>query len=239
VAKLRDEFGWFLPYSPEAGCVRGFAFQGERAYAAVEVGGVLRSDDAGQHWRLTGGSTGRPVFEDPPVSRIHADVHSAVSHPSSSDLVFAATAGGLYGSIDSGDSWTVRYGGSYCRAIWVDPRDADHLVLSPADSVARKYGRIEETWDGGRRWKPASDGLQLPWPDTMIERFFQIDAQLFAITNDGAAYVSPLQPLRWEQILPDVQGIRSIAALLARQGRRHAPYIGVGGRQDTASLYPG
>ena len=30
VAALRDEHAWYLPYSPEAGCVRGFAFHGER-----------------------------------------------------------------------------------------------------------------------------------------------------------------------------------------------------------------
>ena len=55
VAELRDRLGWWLPYSPEAGCVRGFAHHGDRAYAAVEVGGVLRSDDGGEHWRLAGG----------------------------------------------------------------------------------------------------------------------------------------------------------------------------------------
>src|SRR6266545_4122237 len=36
VAQLRDHFRWSLPYSPEAGCVRGFAVHGERVYAAVE-----------------------------------------------------------------------------------------------------------------------------------------------------------------------------------------------------------
>src|SRR5262245_38087843 len=41
VAGLRDKYKWSLPYSPEAGCVRGFAFHGSRVYAAVEVGGVL------------------------------------------------------------------------------------------------------------------------------------------------------------------------------------------------------
>jgi photosystem II stability/assembly factor-like uncharacterized protein len=56
VGALRREHGWSLPYSPEAGCVRGFAFHGRRAYAAVEVGGVLRSDDAGETWRLAAGS---------------------------------------------------------------------------------------------------------------------------------------------------------------------------------------
>ena len=40
VVELRDRFRWMLPYSPAAGCVRGFAFHGNRAYAAVEVGGV-------------------------------------------------------------------------------------------------------------------------------------------------------------------------------------------------------
>ncbi|MCU0586079.1 MAG: hypothetical protein MUC46_08435 [Desulfobacterales bacterium] len=45
VVKIRDANGWFLPYSPRAGCVRGFAVAGSgpdkgRIYAAVEVGGV-------------------------------------------------------------------------------------------------------------------------------------------------------------------------------------------------------
>lgn len=35
VVEMRKEFGWQLPYSPEAGCVRGFAIKGTRAYAAV------------------------------------------------------------------------------------------------------------------------------------------------------------------------------------------------------------
>ncbi|HEX6035256.1 MAG TPA: hypothetical protein VFY83_12505, partial [Anaerolineales bacterium] len=66
VAQLRDRFEWSLPYSPEAGCVRGFAFHGERVYAAVEVGGVLVSDDRGETWGLADGSDGNPDLEGPP-----------------------------------------------------------------------------------------------------------------------------------------------------------------------------
>ncbi len=76
VANLREEHSWSLPYSPEAGCVRGFAFQGSRGYAAVEVGGVLRSDDQGASWRLAEGSDGNPDFEGPPAPFIYPDVHS-------------------------------------------------------------------------------------------------------------------------------------------------------------------
>jgi photosystem II stability/assembly factor-like uncharacterized protein len=53
VARLRDKHGWMLPYSLQAGCVRGFTFHGTRAYAAVEVGGALRSDDGGQTWQVS------------------------------------------------------------------------------------------------------------------------------------------------------------------------------------------
>jgi photosystem II stability/assembly factor-like uncharacterized protein len=211
VAELRDDHHWFLPYSPEAGCVRGFAFHGDRVYASVEVGGVLRSDDAGESWRLARGSTGEPVFEIPPPPLVHADVHSVASHPSSADLVFAVTAEGLYRSEDGGDSWTASHAGSYCRAVWVDPADQLHLVLSPADSVSRKNGRIEETHDGGQSWSLASEGLDLPWPDTMVERFIPVGDELFAVTNDGRLYSTILSSFQWHRLLPDVLGVRAVA----------------------------
>jgi photosystem II stability/assembly factor-like uncharacterized protein len=214
VEALRDRHGWFLPYSPEAGCVRGFAFHGDRIYAAVEVGGVLRSDDWGETWRLAGGSTGEPTFNIPSAPLVFADVHSIETHPASPDLVYAATAEGLYRSRDGGETWSVSHAGSYCRAVWVDPADPDHIVLSPADSVNRKNGRIEESRDGGNNWKRASEGLDLPWPDRMVERFARIEHQLLAVTNDGRLYAAPLPTLRWERILGEIEGVQAVAPYL-------------------------
>jgi photosystem II stability/assembly factor-like uncharacterized protein len=210
VAALRDRHRWFLPYSPEAGCVRGFAFHGDRVYGAVEVGGVLRSDDGGETWRLAGGSTGEPVFEIPPEPQVHADVHSVAGHPSSPDLVFAATAEGLYRSEDGGDRWTVSQAGMYCRGVWIDPDDPNHIVLSPNDSVAHMNGRIEESRDGGCTWQRACEGLDLPWPHRCIERFVQIGDELFGISNDGRLYVSAPGTLSWQRVLPEVEGVRAI-----------------------------
>jgi photosystem II stability/assembly factor-like uncharacterized protein len=210
VAELRDRFHWFLPYSPEAGCVRGFAFHGDRVYGAVEVGGVLRSDDGGETWRLAGGSTGEPVFEIPPEPQVHADVHSVAGHPSSPDLVFAATAEGLYRSEDGGDRWTVSQAGMYCRGVWIDPDDPNHIVLSPNDSVAHMNGRIEESRDGGCTWQRACEGLDLPWPHRCIERFAQIGDELFGVSNDGRLYVSAPGTLSWQRVLPEVEGVRAI-----------------------------
>jgi hypothetical protein len=184
VTGLRDRHGWFLPYSPAAGCVRGFAVAGERVYAAVEVGGLLRSDDGGAGWRLAGGSDGVPTFAEPPPGTIHPDVHSVLVHPGSPDHVLAATAGGLYVSTDGGDRWERRTPVCYTRALWVDPADPDHIVLGVATRVGDKQGRIERTRDGGRRWA-RDPGAEGPWAAAMVERFTVTSDALVAVLSDG------------------------------------------------------
>lgn len=211
VAKMRQKYGWFLPYSPEAGCVRGFAIHGSRAYAAVEVGGVLVSDDGAQSWRLAGGSRGDPG-QHAPSNEIHADVHSIQVHPTSPDLVDAPTGGGFFRSKDGGASWVNLYPSCYCRAVWVDPLDPDHLVLGPASGVDQ-YGRIEESKDGGRTWKTASDGLEVPWKHTMIERFAQVGSHLLGVLSNGEVIVASLEELSWQHILPEISGVDALASM--------------------------
>jgi photosystem II stability/assembly factor-like uncharacterized protein len=203
VAQLRDRLGWMLPYSPEAGCVRGFAFQGDRAYAAVEVGGVLRSDDVGETWRLAEGSDGQPDLDGPPESFVYADVHSIHVHPSSPDRVYAPTGGGFYRSEDGGRTWTLLYD-CYCRAVWINPLNPDHMILGPADHVERN-GRIEETLDGGETWRALAAGLSLPWPQHMVERFVPVGDELFALLSNGELLVTALTNLIWQPVQLDAQ----------------------------------
>jgi photosystem II stability/assembly factor-like uncharacterized protein len=211
VAELRDRFRWSLPYSPEAGCVRGFAFHGSRVYAAVEVGGVLVSDDHGATWQLAEGSDGKPDLQGPPEPFVYPDVHSLEVHPSSADLVYAPTGGGFYRSNDGGKTWRFLYD-CYCRAVWVDPQNSDHLVLGPADSVDSN-GRIEESRDGGQSWSLASNGLKVPWRRGMVERFFQADRDLFAILSNGQIFNANLESLEWKRILPNVTGVNAVRTI--------------------------
>jgi photosystem II stability/assembly factor-like uncharacterized protein len=209
VAVLRGEHGWYLPYSPEAGCVRGFAFHADRVYAAVEQGGLLRSDDAGETWQLVKGSDGIP--RTPPEGFIHPDVHSVTVHSSSPDLVFAPTGGGLYASRDGGASWKEMYD-CYCRAVWWDAANTERLVFGPADSVDR-VGRIEASDDGGRTWETASEGLDVPWARHMVERFLQVEYELFAVLSNGKLLAAPLASLQWTGILLDAGWVRAVAAV--------------------------
>lgn len=210
VARLRDQHGWFLPYSPAAGCVRGFAMHGQRVFAACEVGGVLRSDDGGETWRLAAGSDGRPSFGRIAGSLVHPDVHSIIAHAGASDLVFAPTGGGFYSSHDGGARWQLLYE-CYCRAAWVDPLDPGHMILGPAAGVSRG-GRIEQTRDGGRTWRDASTGLDAPWPQHMVERFLEIGNELVAVLSNGELAAGVLPDLAWQRIT--LQGAEATSAVV-------------------------
>lgn len=214
VSELRAAHGWFLPYSPKAGCVRGFAIaesgpDPDRIYAAVEVGGVLVSENRGKTWRLVDGSDGKPDIYRELGKLIHPDVHSITVHTSSSDLITAATGGGLYRSTDGGKSWKNIYR-CYIRAVWVDPGDPQHIIGGPADGVSRN-GRIEESYDGGRTWRLASEGLKVPWPRHMVDRFVQSDKDLFAVLSNGELWLKRSGASKWLQILPQIASIKAVA----------------------------
>ena len=215
VSALRDRLGWFLPYSPNAGCVRGFAIaesglKPDRIYAAVEVGGVLVSDDIGKTWQLVEGSDGKPELDREYETMVHPDVHSISVHPASSEIVTAATGGGLYRSTDGGKIWQNLYL-CYIRAVWVNPNDSQHIIAGPADGVSRN-GRIEESFDGGRRWQPASKGMNVPWPGHMVERFVQAGDNLFAILSNGEFWLKPLKQANWQRTIPEISRIKAMAA---------------------------
>ena len=213
VEQLRDQYHWFLPYSPAAGCVRGFAFHGQRAYAAVEVGGVLRSDDGAHTWRLADGSDGNPDLAGPPEPLIYPDLHSIHSHPASPDWLYAPTGGGFYRSTDGGAHWSLRYD-CYCRACWVDTANPEHILLGPADNV-EVNGRIEESFDGGLSWVGASGGLAVPWPDDMVERFVPDRGSLLAVMNNGGLLGAEIGRWDWRPMLPEAGHVLGAAVLTA------------------------
>ncbi len=203
VGEMRDKNGWYLPYSPEAGCVRGFAFHGADCFAAVEVGGILISRDYGETWTLN-------QRHQSPGRNIHPDVHFVATHPSSGNLVAAPTGGGFFLSDDGGATWSNRYTGCYCRAVWWNPVNPDHMLLGAADWVDRN-GRIEESIDGGKTWTEVSSGLDLPWHNHMVERFSQVGDYLFAVLSNGEMFATSLDRWDWYRVLPEIRNVKAVA----------------------------
>jgi photosystem II stability/assembly factor-like uncharacterized protein len=196
VARLRDAHAWSLPYSPAAGCVRDFSV-GERLYAAAEVGGVLRSDDAGATWELLEGGC-------------HADVHALVRHPAHPGQIYAATGGGRYRSHDGGEHWEL-VGEGYTRAVWVDPGRPESVLSGPARYVGA-MGRVERSTDAGDTWSLSSDGLDIPMND-MIERFASAGAHVLALTSEGALYTARRGVWVWRPLnlgLPPVHAVEAV-----------------------------
>ena len=209
VSQLREKHDWHLPYSPRAGCVRDFAFQGKRGYAAVEQGGFLRSNNWGRTWNLMDKEESEHIESS--SSWIHIDVHSVFINPSSADNVFAPTGKGLYVSSTGGRSWE-EIQSNYCRAIWVGPQQEQHIILGTADS-ADKNGRIEESRNGGITWSERMQGLESIWPEHMVNQFLQYDEQLFAVLSNGALISSSLNALSWKTIFDSSQATRAISLL--------------------------
>ncbi|MCB8962725.1 MAG: hypothetical protein H6651_20595 [Ardenticatenales bacterium] len=211
VAQLRDRHNWYLPYSPAAGAIRGLAVRGDHLYAAVEVGGLLRSVNRGASWQLAGGSSGQPGQRGT-ADQIDADIHDIVLAGQNPLHLLAATQTGLYESRDGGDSWRRLYGPAYCRAVWADPDRPDHLLLGPAYGVDRN-GTIQHSQDGGQSWSDASHGLPTPWPRTMVERFYQVGSQLIAVLSDGNLLQSHIGVWQWRPLLPDIAQARAVWSL--------------------------
>lgn len=211
VTALREKHRWSLPYSPNAGCVRGFAFAGTRGYAAVEVGGLLRTDDSGRSWHLMSPEESEPLT-DTTGRWLHPDVHSVKVHASSQDRIFVPTGGGFYTSDTGGQSWS-RLHGAYCRAAWIDPEDPAHIILGPAAGPDRS-GRIEETRNAGRTWENLPTDRTMNWQHTMVEQFVQMDDLLLAALSDGAILSAELNSgeMHWRIVRELPQDTRGVAA---------------------------
>jgi hypothetical protein len=211
-AALPGRERWFLPYSPRAGAVRGIHASGVRLLAAVEVGGLARSDDGGRTWVC------EPVIAD-------EDIHHVAGHPDDDDLLYASLGlasitfrerdrpqlGGIARSRDGGRSWE-KVETDYTRAALIPSTRPDLVVAGPAPRVGRS-GRIVVSSDGGDSWQPAAEGIETPMPD-MVELFVESpDGLVWAICSQGRLLHAEPDEWIWRSALPASAGleVQSIA----------------------------
>jgi photosystem II stability/assembly factor-like uncharacterized protein len=122
-----------------------------------QVSGVWRSDDKGRTWTFMSNNNVRPMY----FSIIRAD-------PSNADIVYT---GGVqaYKSVDGGRTWETLRGFGHVdhHAIWINPRDGNHVILGNDGSIDVSYDQAG-TWESLRTWSVgqpyhASVDMQRPY----------------------------------------------------------------------------
>jgi photosystem II stability/assembly factor-like uncharacterized protein len=202
---------WSFPAPPHIGHVKHINFDPDHPttiYASVEVGGLLRSADGGEHWEEFSG--------------LYEDVHRLMIHPCNPRFLYAVTGRGLYTGPDAGarwDQWTRREDeiGGYPDGFVFRPSDPKVMLMTAAHDAPGTWrtthfagARISRSKDGGRTWEILRNGL----PDRLqasIEAFCLEEAgeaaQVFAATTSGDVFRSEDMGDHWQKIISGLPAI--------------------------------
>jgi photosystem II stability/assembly factor-like uncharacterized protein len=161
----------------------------ELLYAAIEVGGTLRSTDGGEHWENL--SHGQYLNDDA------VDMHGVLASRWRPGTVFGIARAGMFKSVDRGDHWghvplepLNPKGQIYCRDIREVPGNPRKIWVAAGAGFQSDKGVLLSSSDGGESW--ARVELGAPVAHTMFALAFdERRPQLMsAATNGGEVYSS-------------------------------------------------
>jgi photosystem II stability/assembly factor-like uncharacterized protein len=125
-------------------------------YAAIEVGGLLGSQDGGEHWAS--------LIDGPYLRNNTIDLHAVQVSPAAPGTVYIATQVALFRGRERGRRWEhvqieeMFPGGSYCRDLLVAPDDPSVLYLAAgaggggAPAGTQEAGAVFRSHDTGETW---------------------------------------------------------------------------------------
>jgi photosystem II stability/assembly factor-like uncharacterized protein len=158
-------------------------------YAAIEVGGTLRSTDGGEHWENL--SHGQYVNDDA------VDMHGVLASRWRPDAVFGIGRAGMFHSVDRGEHWRHvplealnAKGQIYCRDIREVPGTPRKLWVAAGAGFQSDVGVLLRSSDGGDSWTRVEMGLK-PM-HTMFKLAFDEHRpeRISCATNGGEVYSS-------------------------------------------------
>ena len=131
----------------------------DELYGAVEVGGIIRSLDGGEHWENL--SHGQYVNDD------EVDMHGVLASRFNPGRVFGIGRAGLFRSADRGDHW-IRVpidslnakGQTYCRSIREVPGDSKTIWVAAGANFQSDVGVLFRSSDGGMNWERMDTGFE-------------------------------------------------------------------------------
>jgi photosystem II stability/assembly factor-like uncharacterized protein len=128
-------------------------------YGAIEVGGIIRSRDGGEHWENL--SHGQYLNDDA------VDMHGVLVSNLQPGMVLSVARGGMFRSTDWGDHWLRvqieplnAKQQTYCRSIGEVPGEPKTIWVSAGANFQSDTGALFRTSDGGLTWKRVDMGVQ-------------------------------------------------------------------------------
>ena len=183
---------WSFPPRPWTHHVRWIApdpHRAERMLVAIELGGVMLSDDGGESF-----SDHRPGAK--------RDAHQIAWHPLADGRAYEAAGDGAAWSGDGGRTWSGLQAGrglGYCWALAADPEDADRWYVSAA-SGPRAAHSGESAQGALYRWDGDSWG-ELPVPGgSMPYALAAASDELVCGTADGRLLHSTDRAGSWREL---------------------------------------
>lgn len=198
---------WTFPDPPYQARVRVLAQvpgQPNTLLAGIEIGGLIRSVDGGDHWTLSN-------------EGLDEDVHALAVHPREPDFWLAATGNGPYISQDEGRTWheaseemsymytapaVILHSGVYLTAATSTP---------PGNWVENVVSVLYRSADRTASWQAVDLGQ--PEYITALARDAAAPKNVYAGVHSGAIYLSKNQGQSWEKIAQLSGGVNTIVAV--------------------------
>jgi photosystem II stability/assembly factor-like uncharacterized protein len=197
----------------------------ETIYAAVEVGGIMRTDDGGETWRDCTADLLRLAELPHLKSRIVSDtevegmldVHALTVSPARPGTVYAAIRMGLFRSADGGGSWRDLEVGrfsplTYGRDVRVSPQDPRVMYACLSPAARSQDGSLYRSADLGETWTRFDHGVKAE-TTMMAVALHPTDAdRVYCVSRTGQVFGTEDGGRSWrEHRLPE--GVADIYAL--------------------------
>jgi photosystem II stability/assembly factor-like uncharacterized protein len=197
----------------------------DELYAALEVAGVMRSLDGGQHWQDCSADLAKLAERPHLKSRIQSDTdiegmmdgHALCVSEARPGTVFLAVRMGLFRSTDRGVHWEDMEVGrfsplTYARDVRVSPHDPRVLYACLSPAARSEDGSLYRSDDLGETWSRFDRGVKAESTMMTVALHPADPDRLYCASRTGQVFGTEDGGRTWhEHRLPD--GVRDVYAI--------------------------
>ena len=170
-------------------------------YAGIEVDGVVRSLDGGEHWEDVSHDLVRLAERPHLRSRIASDTeiegmmdtHALCVSPARPGTVFLAVRMGLFRSDDRGKTWEDMEIGrfsplTYCRDVKLSPHDPRTMFACLSPAARSEAGSLYRSDDLGASWRRIDRGVTAHSTMMAVALHPADPAQIYCVSRSGQVF---------------------------------------------------